>query len=132
MGRVFHGASFPRGEFSTGRVVHGMSCPWNEFFMGQNDCMAKCHGASCPGIILATLAHCAVGLRFSVYHLCNVSFLCCGGQDLSTHLEVALRLLYLKWIILHLGSGGKSYSYSVTKLHKLLLFVVTSNVFVTF
>jgi hypothetical protein len=66
MGRVVHGASCPWGEFSTGRVFHRVSCPWNEFSMGQNDCTAKCHGASCPGIILATLAHCAVGLRFSV------------------------------------------------------------------
>ncbi len=32
----------------------------------------------------------------------------------------------------HVTSGGQNYSYSVTKLHNSLIFVVTSNVFVTF
>ncbi len=58
MGLVAHGVKCPWGELSLGRVVHRASCSWSEFSMGQNwqnDCGAKCHGASfdgasCPGI----------------------------------------------------------------------------------
>jgi hypothetical protein len=47
-----------------------------------------------------------------------------------------MQVLTIKNQVINLKSllvgGGQSYSYSVTKLQNKLLFVVTSNVFVTF